>query len=107
MIFFSRFGLDYILVSKIIGIGSGIGIFILITLWISKIFERRQSYILASAVLFLLAANGAFAYWAISGLETLLFTALVFWGLYLASNKNMLLVPILAIATLTRPEGGS
>ncbi len=106
MIFFSRFGLDYILVSKIIGIGSGIGIFILITLWISKIFERRQSYILASAVLFLLAANGAFAYWAISGLETLLFTALVFWGLYLASNKNMLLVPILAIATLTRPEGG-
>jgi len=106
MIFFSLLGADYILVSKIIGIISGIGIFIILTLWINKIFDRSRSYIFTSAVLLLLTANGAFAYWAISGLETLLFSALIFWGLYLASNKNMLFVPIMAVATLTRPEGG-
>ncbi len=105
MIFFSLFGLDYILVSKIIGIASGIGIFVLMSLWISRISEDKRSNILIFAVLWLLTANGAFAYWAISGLETLLFSALIFWGLYLASNKNMLFVPIMAMASLTRPEG--
>ncbi len=106
MIFFNLFGLDYILVSKIIGIASGIGIFILMALWISKIPHYKTPAILTIAALWLLVTNGVFALWAVSGLETLMFTALIFWGLYLASNKNMLFVPIMAIATLTRPEGG-
>ncbi len=105
MIFFSLFGADLILVSKIIGIASGIGIFVVMSLWINKISEDKRTHISIIAALWLLTANGAFAYWAISGLETLLFSALIFWGVYLASNKKMLFVPVMAMATLTRPEG--
>ena len=106
MICFGLFGLDYIVVSKIIGITSGIGILVLMVLWINKIFEDKPPLVLTVAALWLLVTNGVFAYWTVSGLETLLFAALIFWGLYLVSNKNMLFVPIMAIATLTRPEGG-
>jgi arabinofuranosyltransferase len=106
MIFFGLLKLNYMIISKIIGITSGVGIFIIIALWVNKLFERRHAYFILSGVLLLLAANGALAYWAISGLETVLFAFLIFWGIYLAANKNILFVPILAIATLTRPEGG-
>jgi len=105
MLFFSSFGLDYMLVSKIIGIVSGIGIFVLIALWVNRLFERPKSYFITAGVLLLLSANSAFAYWAISGLETILFAALIFLGIYLASNKNIVCVPVLAVAALTRPEG--
>jgi arabinofuranosyltransferase len=106
MIFFGRLGLDYIVISKIIGIASGIGILVLMILWLYKIFKGRPPIMLAIAALWLLVTNGVLAYWSVSGLETLLFTALIFWGLYLVSNKNLLFVPIMVIATLTRPEGG-
>lgn len=85
MICFGLFGLDYIVVSKIIGITSGIGILVLMVLWINKIFEDKPPLVLTVAALWLLVTNGVFAYWTVSGLETLLFAALIFWGLYLVS----------------------
>ncbi len=106
MIFFGRLGLDYIVISKIIGIGSGIGLLVLTTLWLYRLFKGRPPLTITIAALWLLVTNGVMAYWSVSGLETLLFTVLVFWGLYLVANKNLLFVPIIAIATLTRPEGG-
>jgi len=106
MIFFGLLGMDYIIVSKIIGIASGVGILILMVLWINRLFKDKVAVLLTAATLWLLAVNGVLAYWSVSGLETLLFTALVFWGLYLAENRNILFVPVLALATLIRPEGG-
>ncbi|MCP4706558.1 MAG: hypothetical protein GY865_18320 [candidate division Zixibacteria bacterium] len=101
-----RFGIDIIIASKVIGIISGIGLIFLSFLWCSKLPDFKENIYLPLAVPFLLVCNGAFAYWSISGMETVLFAVLILYGSYLASNKNLLFVPILAIATLTRPEGG-
>jgi arabinofuranosyltransferase len=106
MAFFSGFGLSYMLVSKVIGIASGVAIALVSFIWLRKMAGRPKGDILPFAVPVLLAANSAFAYWCISGLETVLFAALVLWGVYLASRKNMLYLPVLAISALTRPEGG-
>ena len=106
MIVAGLFGLDYIMLSKIIGIASGVGILWLSYRWMSALIQGRRHYLWLFAVPVVLAANAAFSYWAISGLETLLFSALIFFGIYLAATKNPLFVPLLALATLVRPEGG-
>ncbi|SYZ74437.1 membrane hypothetical protein [Candidatus Zixiibacteriota bacterium] len=103
MTLFGKLGLDYILFSKIVGIVSGLFLIGLSYFW------GRQTELGefgALSVPLLLAANGVFAYWSISGLETVLFSALIFSGLYLAARNNILFIPLLALATLTRPEGG-
>ncbi|MCP3982112.1 MAG: hypothetical protein GY716_22630 [bacterium] len=62
------------------------------------------------AVLPLVALDNTFAFWAVGGMETPLFTALVLWGSYVAlvarSERRALLAGLLlGLATLTRPEG--
>lgn len=106
MILFGLPGLDYITVSKIIGIASGTGILLISYLWLKRVFGDKDRQIILFTAPTLLAANSAFCYWAISGLETVFFAFLIFWGLYLASERLILFVPVLALATLTRPEGG-
>lgn len=101
-----RFGIDIIIASKIIGVTSGVAILFLSFFWSRKLPGFENETIWPLAVPFLLITNGAFAYWTISGMETLLFAALILFALYLASNKNLLFIPIFAIATLTRPEAG-
>ena len=101
-----RFGIDIIIASKVIGVASGVAIILLSFFWTRKMPGFENETILPLTVPFLLIANGAFAYWTISGMETVLFAALVLFGLYLASNKNLMFIPIYAIATLTRPEAG-
>jgi len=106
MALFGRLGLDYIIISKIVGIMSGAFILALAFFWSEKFAGDGNTVLLPTAVLLLLAANSALAYWSISGLETVFFAALVFYGLYLATERDFLFIPILALATLTRPEGG-
>ncbi len=106
MAFFGNLGIDYILFSKIIGILSGLFIIGLSFFWGRRFLGKNNLDFLALSIPLLLAANGTFAYWAVSGLETLLFSALIFYGLFLAAENKILFVPILALATLTRPEGG-
>ena len=53
----------------------------------------------------LLAANGAFAYWCISGLESSLFVALTLAAVYFSLTRERLMVLCAALATLVRPEG--
>ncbi len=101
-----RFGIDIIIASKVIGVASGVAIIFLSYFWSRKLPGFEDEPVLPLAVPFLLITNGAFAYWSISGMETLLFAALILFGIYLASNKNLLFIPIYAIATLTRPEAG-
>ena len=104
--FLGRLNIDIIIASKIIGIISGAFVILLSFIWSRKIPGGEKSLFLPLGVPFLLITNSILAYWAISGLETFLFAALVLLGVYLASHKNPLFVAILALAALTRPEGG-
>jgi arabinofuranosyltransferase len=105
MILVGALGGNYIIFSKLLGVSSGVAILIISFLWLSQIAKEKNG-ISPIAVPLLLLANSAFAYWAISGLETLFFSALVLWGLYLAERKNIFFALVLGLATLTRPEGG-
>jgi len=60
---------------------------------------------LALAPPLLLAANGAFAYWCISGLESGLFVLMILAATYFYFTRERLMVPFGALATLVRPEG--
>nr|MBN2278525.1 hypothetical protein [candidate division Zixibacteria bacterium] len=106
MALFGRIGLDYIIVSKVIGIMSGLSIFGLILFKGREFIPDDRSRLIPIAAAWLLLANGAMAYWSISGLETVFFSALVFYGVWMASARSFLFIPFLALATLTRPEGG-
>jgi len=62
------------------------------------------------AALLLVACDGSWAFWAIAGLETSLFAALVVWSVVLLEAPREKPLPIgagllLGLATLTRPEG--
>lgn len=93
-----------------LGIASGLA-----TLWLAaaygahKLGSRSPSVWAASAVL---VAIRPFAAWATSGLETMLFTLLVNAGLLAwLVERSLLRAPVasgllLALATLTRPDGG-
>jgi arabinofuranosyltransferase len=100
-----RFGLDIVVASKVIGVISGTAIIILSFSWIRRMSDVPNETIIPLTIPFLLITNGSFAYWTISGMETTLFSVMILYGLYLAANKNMLYLPVLAVATLTRPEG--
>ncbi len=105
MVLFGKMGINYIIVSKLIGVLSGISIIFLLIVWFEKYSDRKGFNLPAYGAPILLVANSAFAYWSISGLETVLFAALVFWGIYFASEKNLLFIPMLVLSALTRPEG--
>ncbi len=100
-----RFGIDIVIASKVIGVISGTAIIVLAYLWIRRMPALEDAILIPLAIPFLLITNGSFAYWAISGMETTLYSLLILYGLYLATEKNGLYIPILTIATLTRPEG--
>ncbi len=106
MAFFGGLGIEYILISKIIGLTSGLAVIGLAFFWARRLGGDKFGELLGLFAGLLLAANATFAYWAISGLETLLFSALVFFGLYFAAERKLIFVPLMALATLTRPEGG-
>ena len=106
MTLFGLVGIDYILISKLIGVGSGLAIIILAYFWGRRLFDEKQFRHLIFFAPLMLAANPAFCYWAISGMETLFFSALISYGLFLAAERKTAFVPIMALATLTRPDGG-
>lgn len=74
--------------------------------------EENLKLIISLAAPALLLSNGAFAYWAVSGMETGLFALLTTIGIYLylkefriQSKYYYLSSIILLLASLTRPEG--
>lgn len=63
-----------------------------------------------AAVLLLVATDGSYAFWAVGGMETALFTALVVWSIVVLEAPRQGPVPIgvgllLGLTTLARPEG--
>jgi hypothetical protein len=62
------------------------------------------------AVLPLVALDGSFAFWAVGGMETALFTSLVVWSVVVIERPRQRPIPVLAgvllgLTTWTRPEG--
>lgn len=93
--------------SQVIGVAAGIG-----TIVISFLLLRRLSIgppLLRPLPLLLLAANGSFAYWAVSGMESSLFALLIAGATlaYFSSTERRLIVcsGLLGLAAITRPEG--
>ncbi|MBN2542114.1 hypothetical protein JXI42_04550 [bacterium] len=101
---FTSFGLDIITVSKVLGVASG-AVAVFLTYLISCSFFKKYKYIYRLIPPFILALNGAFAYWSISGMETSFFVMLVLLSLYLYINKNPVFIVASALSALTRPEG--
>ena len=83
-----------------------------ITLWLVYQVGRRLggSWVGLTAALFL-ALDGSFALWSVGGMETVMFSCLIFLGAtaYLSELSTPLRTPysgiIFALAALTRPEG--
>ncbi len=125
---FASLGLDVILISKLLGVASGCAsLFLLykISTFVflkedgstglagsSKSHAASQSQkVMAPGRLFalapplLLALNGSFAYWSISGLETTFFTMAVLMAVYFYLTNEKLMVVSAALSSLIRPEG--
>lgn len=109
-------GFNYISASQVLGIISAIITLLFTYLISSRIFTKEKGtafnlvFTLSAAAM--LAANGSFAYWAVSGMETGLFACLITLGVYLylrELNDNSGAMPLSSLvflfAALTRPEG--
>jgi arabinofuranosyltransferase len=94
--------------SQVLGVLCGVGIIVLFFF-----FLRRHSTgppLLAPLALLPLVANGSFAYWCVSGMESALFglfLAGAFYAYVGAATRARLVVTsgLLGLAALTRPEG--
>lgn len=82
------------------------------TIWLtwSFVYEKTKKLGLALLAAGLLAVDGSFALWSVSGMETAMFTFLVFLGAvlfvrYRTERKVYLAVMIFFLASLTRLEG--
>jgi arabinofuranosyltransferase len=118
---FAKFGLDMILVSKILGVASGcITLFLLYEISTLLLQKKKmgsnpgkdmnhmvhtKDWFFALFPPFLLASNSAFAYWSISGLETVFFLMAVLLSVYFYLFNQRLMILFAAISTLIRPEG--
>ncbi len=109
---FAKFGLDIIVVSKILGVASGcVTLFLLYK--ISEMFlqKRKRStgstgdWFFALFPSLLLASNSAFAYWNISGLEAGFFVMAVLLSVYFYFTSQRLMIISSALCSLIRPEG--
>ncbi len=104
-------GLDWnsiIPLTQYLGLLCGAGALIFMFLLIRR-FSREHTY-LSPLPLLLIAANGAYAYWCVSGMETGLFTLLVTAGLYFyaadsSRRGHSLSSALLGLSAVTRPEG--
>lgn len=96
-----------------VAIGLGV-VFSLATLWLVYRFARVASLgspVIPMVAVFCLAADGSFALWAVSGMETSMFAFLILAALtsYVWEWRNrragFLSGALLALAGMTRPEG--
>ena len=94
--------------SQVLGVLCGCGVILLLFF-----IARRHTTgppVLASAAVVLLAVNGAFAYWCVSGMETGIFSLLIaaafFFYLREHTQRNLISCSVLlGLSALARPEG--
>ena len=108
-------GFNYVFVSQILSVCFGV-LSLIVVYFISAKFvfiSSGKSYqkIFAIFPVYLLAVNGSFIYWSVSGMETSLFVLLILLGFYFYFNKsnenkpNYLFVLFFVLSSFTRPEG--
>lgn len=113
LIFFHSFGFEYLTITSALGpLFSILTILIFFQFGCGFTFGKshestspRLLWLIPLGVTALLSFNYCFVYWTIAGLETPLFaclTAVAFWAYF---RRSWLIVPALALALLTRPEG--
>lgn len=102
---FMRVGANPVIVSKVFGIVSSFLLLYGTYLMGKKLLDSKYPHDLIA--LFLLSVSPCIAVWAVGGLETVFFAALVVWAIYFSfSTKYLLFSPYLFIlASMTRPEG--
>ena len=109
-------GFNFISASQVLGIISSMLTLLFTYLISSKIFPKDKgaafNLVFSLAAVTLLATNGSFAFWAVSGMETGLFGCLITLGIYLYLRElkdNSDSIPLSSLvflfAALTRPEG--
>jgi tetratricopeptide (TPR) repeat protein len=95
--------------SQVIGVIAGAGIIIIFFLLLRR--HSRGPPLATPIATLLLAVNGAFAYWCVSGMETALFSLLLIaaaWYWLKGQDRPRDIVTasaLLGLAALTRPEG--
>lgn len=97
-------GADLPLTSALIGFLCGLGIIIVTWLISRRLFAETLKWY-AFIPVYLVAANGALAFWSPAGLETACFALLTMLSVYFFLTRNWLLVWSLALAVWMRPEG--
>jgi len=102
-----NFGMQTLLMAKVLGISFGIGT-LFVTYKLGRLIAPQKNWTSYFAVV-LLALYPGFAIWSVAGLETVLFTFLICLGIWFALlEPNSIWYKygiVLALATLTRPEG--
>lgn len=109
-------GLDPLLLSKILGVLSALGVVMLLPPLSRRCpsdnTDRRKTPLVGLLAILFLIADGSFIWWSVSGMETLFFTLLVTVGImaYLKSLTKgpffaLIWVVMFYLAALTRPEG--
>jgi arabinofuranosyltransferase len=109
-------GFNFISASQVLGIISSMFTLLFTYLISTKIFPKDKgaafNLVFSLAAVTLLAVNGSFAFWAVSGMETGLFGCLITLGIYLYLRElkdNSDSIPLSSLvfffAALTRPEG--
>ncbi|MGH8004270.1 MAG: hypothetical protein ACRECJ_06075, partial [Limisphaerales bacterium] len=101
----TKLGLPLIETARWTGVLAAIGT-LGVCMYAARRYYPERGWIWIAAAPFLLAANGALAYWAGSGLETALFTLLAAAGAATYFSRPAFSLLFIALATLTRPEGG-
>jgi tetratricopeptide (TPR) repeat protein len=102
-------GFSFDAAAKLLGLSGAAGMIILAALLTQHLtagLRIARGDWLAAGVALWLGANGALAYWAVSGLETAFFGFLVTLAIYLWWRGSRLTVIPITLAILTRPEGG-
>jgi hypothetical protein len=102
-------GVDFDPAAKVLGLASGIGMIVLAALLSRRAWNQihdKGGHWAGFAGAIIVGVNGSLAYWAVSGLETAFFGFLITLSVWLWIDKSPLTPVSLALATMTRPEGG-
>ncbi len=98
------FGLDFLLVSRILGVASGAGLFVLLYLLLKKHFSDNL-LVRYAGMAALMLLNLSIAYWSIASLETAAFSFMVLAAIVAEYYRPRLTPALLIVASLLRPEG--
>ncbi len=98
-------GLDLLPTSRILGTVIGLVALVLLYLLVSAASDHEVHPLIAGIAPLALASNGSFACWAASGMETMLYTALLVVSFLAAFSGRLRLATLSTMALiLTRPE---